>query len=122
MYKLIFYPFIILDVVFLLAEYLLYYIFGIVDIFGNPIFNSHTFLALISILFFIYPFLINITFYTTSTDKALLDKDNNKDDKEVNDINSNSFSIYAIDTDEKKIYVTYFGAHKGASIESISYK
>ena len=92
-YKLIFYPFIILDVVFLLAEYLLYYIFGIVDIFGNPIFNSHTFLALISTLFFIYPFLINITFYTTRTDKALLDKDNNKDDKEVNDINSNSAGI-----------------------------
>ena len=42
--------------------------------------------------------------------------------RDNNDINSNSFSIYAIDTDEKKIYVTYFGAHKGASIESISYK
>lgn len=42
--------------------------------------------------------------------------------RDKNDINSNSFSIYAIDTSEKKIYITYFGAHKGASVESISYK
>lgn len=35
---------------------------------------------------------------------------------------SNSFSIYSIDTDEKKIYITYFGARKGASIENVSYQ
>lgn len=37
---------------------------------------------------------------------------------------SNSFSIYAIDTQEQKIYITYFGAKRSdaPTIESISYR
>ena len=42
--------------------------------------------------------------------------------RDKNSTSSNSFSIYAIDTNEKKIYITYFGAHKGTTIETISYK
>lgn len=92
-YKLIFYPFIILSVVLILADFLLYYIIGIVTIFGSPIVNSDTMSTLIAVLFFIYPVLFNIVLYTTSTDKALLDKDNDKVDKEVNDINNDSAGI-----------------------------
>lgn len=45
-------------------------------------------------------------------------------DRKANSINSNSFSIYAIDTQEHKIYITYFGAKSANSptIESISYR
>jgi len=34
----------------------------------------------------------------------------------------NSFSIYCIDTVEKNIYVTYFGARKGAATEVVPYQ
>lgn len=45
-----------------------------------------------------------------------------KRDKEG--LSSNSFSIYAIDTQEKKIYITYFGAKSSYTntIETISYR
>lgn len=45
-------------------------------------------------------------------------------DREINHNKYNSFSIYCIDTNEKKIYITYFGATKNNSdnIEIISYK
>ncbi len=42
--------------------------------------------------------------------------------REEHKSSSNSFSIYAIDTEEKEIYITYFGAYKGASIKTISYR
>ena len=32
--------------------------------------------------------------------------------REVDSLSSNSFCIYAIDTKEKKIYITFFGAYK----------
>lgn len=45
-------------------------------------------------------------------------------DRDVNHNKYNSFSIYCIDTEEKKIYITFFGAIKNNSdnIEIISYK
>lgn len=44
--------------------------------------------------------------------------------REAQTLNSNSFSIYAIDTQEQKIYTTYFGAKRNNSpaIESVSYR
>lgn len=44
--------------------------------------------------------------------------------RKKNTQNSNSFSIYAIDTHEQKIYTTYFGAKKNGTptIETISYR
>lgn len=48
--------------------------------------------------------------------------------REENSVSSNSFCIYAIDTKEKKIYVTFFGAYKPsdkenyAEIQTISYQ
>lgn len=35
---------------------------------------------------------------------------------------NNSFSIYCIDTEEKNIYITYFGARKGVAKEVVSYQ
>lgn len=45
-------------------------------------------------------------------------------DRDIDHNKYNSFSIYCIDTNEKKIYITYFGATKNNSenIEIISYK
>lgn len=45
-------------------------------------------------------------------------------DRDINRNKYNSFSIYCVDTNEKKIYITYFGATKNNSknIEIISYK
>lgn len=45
-------------------------------------------------------------------------------DRSVDRNKYNSFSVYCIDTAEKKIYITYFGAAKSASehIETVSYK
>ena len=44
--------------------------------------------------------------------------------RKKDDITSNSFSIYAIDTQEKNIYITYFGAKSNATptIETVSYR
>ena len=44
--------------------------------------------------------------------------------RDKNNTTSNSFSIYAIDTNEKKIYITYFGAKSTntSSITSVSYR
>ena len=45
----------------------------------------------------------------------------------TNSVSSNSFCIYAVDTKEKKIYITYFGAYKPSNdrnypeIHTISY-
>lgn len=45
-------------------------------------------------------------------------------DRDIDHNKYNSFSIYCVDTNEKKIYITYFGATKNNSenIEIISYK
>lgn len=45
-------------------------------------------------------------------------------ERKSNSTNSNSFSIYAIDTQEKQIYITYFGAKSSSTptIESVSYR
>lgn len=44
--------------------------------------------------------------------------------RKKDDITSNSFSIYAIDTQEKNIYITYFGAKSNTAptIETVSYR
>lgn len=44
--------------------------------------------------------------------------------REKDDLSSNSFSIYAIDTQEKNIYITSFGAKSQSSstIETVSYR
>ncbi|MGM9758900.1 MAG: metallophosphoesterase family protein [Parabacteroides sp.] len=44
--------------------------------------------------------------------------------RKKDDLSSNSFSLYAIDTQEKKIYITYFGAKSQSSptIETVSYR
>jgi len=47
--------------------------------------------------------------------------------REEDSLSSNSFCIYAVDTKEKKIYITYFGAYKPSNdcnypeIHTISY-
>lgn len=52
----------------------------------------------------------------------------NKVPREDDSLSSNSFCIYAVDTKEKKVYITYFGAYKPSNdhnypeIHTISYK